>query len=116
MVQIDNNYKFLYCNYTDGARLKDGDHTSIYNKLEDKAAQWRDIGKALGFREGEMDNIEHNPLLLIHSPKSYLGKMLSQWLQWAPGDRRGSTSYATKGTLHAALLRANLGQLAEQFQ
>ena len=105
------------CNYTDGAHLKDGDHTSIYNKLEDKAAKWRDIGKQLGFREGEMDNIQSNPVLSTQGPpKSYLREMLSQWLQWAPGDRRGSTSYATKGTLHAALLRANLGQLAEQFQ
>ena len=64
-----------------------------------------------------MDNIQSNPMLLTQSaPKSYLREMLSQWLQWAPGDWRGSTGYASKESLRAALLRANLGQLAQQFQ
>lgn len=81
------------------------------------AAYWRDIGKELGFKEGEMNNVQSNQMLLMQSPpKSYLREMLTQWLQWAPGDRRGSTGYATKESLRAALLRANLGQLAEQFQ
>jgi hypothetical protein len=55
-------------------------------------------------------------MLLMQAPESYLGAMLSQWLQWAPGDGRGSTGFATRESLHAALLRANLGQLAQQFQ
>ena len=43
-----------------------------------------------------MDNIQNNPMLLTQSaPKSYLREMLSLWLQWAPGDRRGSTSIPT---------------------
>ena len=63
-----------------------------------------------------MDNIQSNLVLLTQSPpKSFLREMLSQWLQWAPGDGRGSTGYATKESLHAALLRANLGQLAERI-
>ena len=64
-----------------------------------------------------MDNIQSNPMLLTQSaPKSYLREMLSQWLQWAPGDGRGSIGYASKESLRAALLKANLGQLAQQFQ
>ena len=64
-----------------------------------------------------MDNIQSNPMLLTQSaPKSYLREMLSQWLQWTPGDGRGSTGYASKKSLRAALLKANLGQLAQQFQ
>ena len=55
-------------------------------------------------------------LLTQSAPKSYLREMLSQWLQWAPGDGRGSTGYASKKSLRAALLKANLGQLAQQFQ
>ena len=63
-----------------------------------------------------MDIIQSNPMLLTQSPpKSYLSEMLSQWLQWAPGDGRGSTGFATRESLRAALLRANLGQLAQQF-
>ena len=101
----------------DLTRLNDKDHCSIYEKLIIHAAKWRDIGSAMGFLEGELDNIQSNPLLLTQSPpKSWLREMLSEWLQWAPGDGRGSTGFATRETLHAALLKVNLGQLAEQFQ
>ena len=104
-------------NSTGVGRLGDDDHNSIYSKLKDKAANWRDIGKELGFKEGEMNNIQSNLVLLTQSPpSSFLREMLSQWLQWAPGDGRCSTGYATKDSLRAALLRANLEQLAQQFQ
>ena len=97
--------------------MGDDDHSSIYDKLKDRAANWRDIGKELGFKEGEMNNIQSNLVLLTQSPpNSFLREMLSQWLQWAPGDGRGSTGYASKESLRAALLRTNLGQLAQQFQ
>ena len=63
-----------------------------------------------------MNNIQSNPMLLTQSaPKSYLGEMLTQWLEWAPGDGRGSVGFASRDSLHAALLMANLGQLAQQF-
>ena len=102
---------------SDRSRLGDNDHTWIYEKLEVRAAKWRDIGRAIGFKQGEMDNIESSPMLLTQSPpQSWLREMLSQWLEWAPGDRRGSTSFATKESLRTALLNANLGQLAQQFQ
>ena len=111
MLALTSVSVFLY-----PVRLSDSDHSSIYYKLEYQAANWRDIGKALGFLEGELNVIEKSPSLFMQAPKSFLGEMLTQWLQWAPGDGRGSTSYATKESLHAALLKANLGQLAEQFQ
>ena len=63
-----------------------------------------------------MDNIAGRPLLMQLAPNSWLGEMLTQWLEWAPGDARGSTGFATKEALHVALLKANLGQLAHQFQ
>ena len=64
-----------------------------------------------------MDTIQNNPMLLAQSPpKSYLREMLTQWLQWGPGDGRGSTGVATRESLHAALLKVNLAQLAEQLQ
>ena len=95
-----------------GTPLKDKDHRWMYEKLEGRAYKWRDIGRAIGFSEAEMGNIQSNPILLLQSPpKSYLREMLSQWLLWAPGDKRGSTGYASKELLRAALLRANLGEL-----
>ena len=33
-----------------------------------------------------------------------------------PGDGRGSSGFATRSSLRAALLKVNLGQLAQQFQ
>ena len=64
-----------------------------------------------------MNNIQIRPMLTMSAPNSWLGEMLTQWLQWAPGDGRGSTGFATKETLRAALLKANLGNdYAEQFQ
>ena len=96
--------------------LSDKDHADIYNKLKEHAAKWRDIGGALGFTEGEMDTIQGRPFTMQLAPNSWLREMLGQWLQWAPGDGRGSTGYATKESLHAALMSVNLGRLAEQFQ
>ena len=55
-------------------------------------------------------------MLTASAPNSYLEEMLTQWLEWTPGDERGSTGFATKKALRVALLRANLGQLAHQFQ
>ena len=82
----------------------------------EKAVKWRDIGKALGFTEGEMENIQGNMMLALRGTNAYLGEMLSSWLEWAPGDGRGSTNYATKESLHAALLKAGMGQVAKKFE
>ena len=100
----------------DDTHLSPRDFDAIYDKLESHAARWRDIGRALGFTKGEMTNIECRPLLMQRAPNSWLGEMLTQWLEWAPGDERRSVGFATKESLRAALLRVNLGQLAQQFQ
>ena len=111
-----HHLEYLYDSTGEG-RLSDRDHRHIYYKLELQASRWRDIGSALGFLEGEMENIQSNPMLLTQSPpKSWLREMLTQWLQWAPGDGRGSSGFATRSSLRAALLKVNLGQLAQQFQ
>ena len=60
-----------------------------------------------------MDTIEHTTRLHFRAPKSYLEELLRKWMLWAPGDGRGSTGYATKESLIAALKRANLGALAK---
>ena len=67
----------------------------------------------LGFMQDEMKNIEANALLLTGSPTSWFTQMLSDWLQWAPGDGRRSTYFATLEKLKDALKQANLGATAE---
>ena len=69
----------------------------------------------LGFLPTELDNIQHRPLLLSNAPTSWLSAMLSKWLQWAPGDIRGSTSFATLEGLKDALRKAGLGAAAHDL-
>lgn len=96
--------------------LNDGDHREIYVKLESHAAEWRDIGKSLGFSEQEMNTIQSNPILVIQgAPKSYLRELLTQYLQWGPGDQRGSKDFPTRDSLRIALQQTNLSQLASRL-
>ena len=46
-------------------------------------------------------------MLLLQGPSGYLGEMLGKWLQWAPGDGRGSKNFATFEELQAALLKVS---------
>ena len=71
---------------------------------------------ALGFKELELKEIEHNIQLQLNAPKSYLRELLSQWLQWAPGDGRGSKNVATRKALCNALFKINLGRLAMDLE
>lgn len=113
--QVCHVYEHWRYNITAGDhhRLGDRDYNEIYKKLEPHAHEWRKIGRELGFTSSEMDIIEHTTRLHFNAPKSYLEELLRKWLQWAPGDGRGSTGFATKESLIAALQRANLGALAE---
>ena len=54
-------------------------------------------------------------MLLVSGPFSYLHKMLSTWMQWAPGDARGSTEYANIRSLRRAVDFAGLGRLAKEL-
>lgn len=91
----------VQCNHTH--------HAELLQQLTDYATKWKLLGIQLGFREGELDNIQGAPLLLQEAPVSWLCKMLFQWLEWTPGDSRGSTNYATLNTLKVALCKAGIG-------
>ena len=77
----------------------DSDHKHLTESdlpdLSVHACKWRDIGMYLGFQQTELDDIQARPFLLQDAPKSWLRAMLSEWLQWAPKDSRGSSSFAT---------------------
>lgn len=96
-------------------RLADQDLAWICEKLGQHSAKWRQIGQGLRFTEPELDTIEAAPRLFSGAPFSYLCAMLSNWLQRAPGDARGSTDYATLNSLRRAVDRAGLGRLAQQL-
>ena len=77
-----------------------------------RSTKWKLIGQGLGFRSTELSSIESAPLLLA---SSHLIAMLENWLQWAPGDARGSTGYATLRSLKSAVDRAGLGRTAQEL-
>lgn len=77
--------------------------------------KWREIGLELGFKGHELDCIHHSPILLSTAPNSFLDTMLSSWRQWAPGDHRGSTKFATLDSLRTAVDRAGLGLTAQEL-
>ena len=95
--------------------LKDNDVYWICEKLRPHSSEWRQIALGLGFTDPELKNIESAPLLLITAPYGYLQRMLSSWLQWAPGDARGSSNYATLELLKRAVDKAGLGRLAQEL-
>ena len=79
------------------------------------AVKWREIGVHLGFFGRELDNIQAKPLLLSAAPDSWLREMLSIWLEWSPGDGRGSANFATLEDLKRALSDAGLGATAHDL-
>ena len=91
-------------------------YATLYEQLSLYAAKWRTIGAYLGFHQGELDTIESKPLLLHEAPKSWLREMLSEWLEWAPGDGRGSVRCATLNQLRDAARKSGLGRTAQELQ
>ena len=83
--------------------LDEHNHSVLQKQLIGHSAKWRDIGTALGFLPRELEEIEARPLLLSGAPRSFLRVILAEWLQWAPGDSRGSTNFATLEGLKVAV-------------
>ena len=97
----------LHISDPETTRLSSHHLSSLLQQLYEHAVKWREIGGALEFTQGELDIIQAKPFLLAGGPKSWLGSMLSDWLQWAPGDGRGSTYFATLEELAKRCTEAN---------
>lgn len=92
------------------------EHTLIlYHQLRYCSHKWRELGIHLGFRQGELDNIEANPIFLQNPPHRFLEEMLAQWLRMHPGDFRGSTSYAHLEALKDALVNCGFEEIASDL-
>ena len=120
---VDHSYTFIvfYCisvtSDYNGTRLTTTKHyQKIYSLLSSFAHLWREIGLQLSFLPNELNVIQSNPVLMLQNPPaSYLGRMLELWLQWAPGDGRGSKNFARFEDLQAALLQVN-GVAAKSYE
>ena len=87
----------------------------MFGNLVKHSAKWQEIATYLGFLPCELENIQAKPTLHVNAPKSWLGEMLSEWLQWSPGDQRGSTKCATLEGLSDALNKAGLSESAQSI-
>ena len=97
-----------------GNEILDCEHafTCLYEQLLKHGDKWSTIASHLGFRQHELRIIQAKPLLLNDAPESWLRTMLSEWLEWAPGDSRGSGDFATLNGLKKALNKAGLRETA----
>ena len=96
-------------------KLTELHHPVLLQQLTKYASHWRTIGEGLRFTPYELDNIEAKPLLLQRAPTSWLSAVLTEWLQWTPGDSRGSKDFATFETLIFALNEAGLAAAANDL-
>jgi hypothetical protein len=87
----------------------------LIEQLSNHAAKWREIGTHLKFKQEELDIIQDKPYLQSSAPTSWLSALITNWMQWAPGDSRGSTNYANLGDLKSAVSKAGLGVVADEL-
>ena len=78
--------------------------------------KWREIGTHLGFTQAELGKIQNMPALVMGAPDSWLNEMVTEWLQWKPGDQRESTEYPTLDRLKLAVDKAGLGRAAGELR
>ena len=100
------------CNIADLQCLTDRHLSALVSALKSHASKWMEIGTYLGFQQGDLLNITANPLFLTDAPRSWLQAMLSEWLQRAPGDSRGSPLFAS---LKSALNKSDLASAASNL-
>ncbi len=68
-------------------------------------AQWEHIAQQLGFKAYEIKNIASS--LVRIQDGDFINDVITTWLQWGPGDKRGSKDVATLEALQEALNNTN---------
>jgi GTPase SAR1 family protein len=95
--------------------LREEHHLVIFEQLQKHSSHWMDISRYLGFFDNELRNIQMSPSHIFSGPPGWLSAMLQEWLQWAPGDSRGSNNFATLESLKSALSKAGFGATARSL-
>jgi aminoglycoside phosphotransferase len=98
----------------DNTRLKGTDYGCLCEKLHSCAAKWKQIAQSLRFTCSEILNIETCPRNM--ELNSYIDNVVGVWLEWAPGDARGSEDYATLEQLQNAVSKAGFGVVASELK
>ena len=87
----------------------------LISQLSNCAPKWREIGTHLGFDQNELDAIQARPLLLSGAPQTWLSDLISCWLEWTPGDCRGSVRYANLEDLRSTLHKTGYKDIADKL-
>ena len=88
---------------TDKHRLQPGDLDELFRLVSTAHPQWRNIGRALGFKHSELSSIV--PRGGLTSQRDYFEEMLGAWLKWAP-----PKAHPTTEALVAALQSESVGE------
>ena len=95
--------------------LTEKDIAALMNQIHNFSEKWNGIGLILGFTQPELNQIKNNPSLFMSGPGSFMGELLSQWVQWPTKDHPTKpTLEALCKALHSSLV--GLGQLAEKVE
>ena len=84
-------------------------------QLDPCKAAWEKIAESLGFKEFEIAGIKADLTKVMGGPEACLREVITKWLQWAPGDARGSSDYATLEALKSAVSKAGFGKAAAKL-
>ena len=115
---VDRFSKYLNFNAPNdtavGLQLGPEHISDLTELLVQYAHKWRFIGTALHFQPQDLDNIQACPSLLLDSPRSFLVRLLEDWLL----RKVGHTLPPTKNSLVDALKSqmVGLGMLASRVQ
>ena len=101
---------------------------SLYRSItgrdpENCLSQWKMVGLQLGFSEKELSDVpgkaDDSIWKFSDEEFNYDGKifkqMLKEWVEWYPGDSRGSTKFATYSDLQNALIKTGFGNVARDL-
>ena len=94
----------------------DGQHYgTLYEQLCPCADKWEMIAIGLRFTGDEIRSIKHDLMNITGGPRACLGAILTDWMQWFPGDTRGSKDRATLEALKTAVSKAGFGVKAKDL-
>ena len=111
-----NNYTTVQCILLDDvtAILDEHDHTEIFQTTESASAEWRAIGRKLGFTVSEMDSIVREPGR--NGDVDYYEAMLKRWLDWAPPSHTPPSLQSLQSALRAAGKERQANDLATKYK
>ena len=90
-------------------------HKRLIEQLGIHAPKWKEIGTYLGFHQPELRLIQESPAHFMGAPRTWFSAMLEEWLEWKPGDERGSKERASLKSLKKAVDKAGLGKTAAEL-